>query len=222
MSGLRIYVACLAAYNSGRLHGRWIDCTPDAEEMAEEVREMLFYSPCPNVTGPCLTCEERGTVTHHNSETGDTRQVECHRCKGTGMAPRAEEWAIHDTDGFPSGTVGEFSPLSEVAQLAAIFEAAEEEGFDGDVLLEAMKDAGALDEDPSRWLGDHFCRTVEAGDESRAWADMAEELAEDTIYDLPEWVRGYIDWEAMGRDMRLNGDFQVYEGNPCTFHFFNA
>ena len=23
----RIYVACLAAYNNGRLHGRWIDAT---------------------------------------------------------------------------------------------------------------------------------------------------------------------------------------------------
>lgn len=28
----RIYAACLAAYNSGRLHGRWIDATQDPEE----------------------------------------------------------------------------------------------------------------------------------------------------------------------------------------------
>ena len=39
----RIYVACLAAYNNGRLHGRWIDATtPD--EIWGEVRAMLAAS----------------------------------------------------------------------------------------------------------------------------------------------------------------------------------
>jgi len=27
----RIYVACLAAYNAGKLHGEWIDADQDAE-----------------------------------------------------------------------------------------------------------------------------------------------------------------------------------------------
>lgn len=43
----RIYVACLAAYNSGCLHGRWIDATtPD--EIWEQVRAMLADSPVPD------------------------------------------------------------------------------------------------------------------------------------------------------------------------------
>ena len=29
----RIYVACLAAYNAGRLHGRWIDANQSAEDI---------------------------------------------------------------------------------------------------------------------------------------------------------------------------------------------
>ena len=42
----RIYVACLAAYNNGCLHGRWIDATtPD--EIMDEVRAMLAASPLP-------------------------------------------------------------------------------------------------------------------------------------------------------------------------------
>ena len=44
--GPRIYVACLAAYNNGFLHGRWIDATtPD--EIMEEVQAMLAASPIP-------------------------------------------------------------------------------------------------------------------------------------------------------------------------------
>ncbi|MEL6474549.1 MAG: antirestriction protein ArdA [Pseudomonadota bacterium] len=42
----RIYVACLAAYNSGRLHGRWIEATtPD--DIRAQVRAMLADSPEP-------------------------------------------------------------------------------------------------------------------------------------------------------------------------------
>lgn len=43
----RIYVACLAAYNSGRLHGRWIDATQGADYIRDQVAEMLAESPEP-------------------------------------------------------------------------------------------------------------------------------------------------------------------------------
>ena len=42
----RIYVACLAAYNAGHLHGRWIEATTPDEVMVE-VRAMLADSPLP-------------------------------------------------------------------------------------------------------------------------------------------------------------------------------
>ncbi|WP_339798097.1 antirestriction protein ArdA, partial [uncultured Hyphomonas sp.] len=43
----RIYVACLAAYNNGRLHGAWIDATTP-EEIRAAVRAMLAASPEPD------------------------------------------------------------------------------------------------------------------------------------------------------------------------------
>jgi antirestriction protein len=43
----RFYAACLASYNAGILHGRWIDATSDADEMALEVAAMLKESPVP-------------------------------------------------------------------------------------------------------------------------------------------------------------------------------
>jgi antirestriction protein len=44
----RIYVACLAAYNDGKLHGQWINANQDADCIYEEIREMLSKSPVPN------------------------------------------------------------------------------------------------------------------------------------------------------------------------------
>ena len=42
----RIYVACLAAYNNGCLHGRWIEATTPDDIMGQ-VRAMLAASPLP-------------------------------------------------------------------------------------------------------------------------------------------------------------------------------
>lgn len=43
----RIYVACLASYNAGRLYGAWIDATQDADDIHADVAAMLAASPTP-------------------------------------------------------------------------------------------------------------------------------------------------------------------------------
>ena len=43
----RVYFACLAAYNAGRLHGAWVDIDQDAEAIREEIAAMLKESPEP-------------------------------------------------------------------------------------------------------------------------------------------------------------------------------
>lgn len=43
----RIYVACLAAYNNGQLHGAWIDADQSADAIHDEIRAMLASSPIP-------------------------------------------------------------------------------------------------------------------------------------------------------------------------------
>lgn len=47
MTTPQIYVACLAAYNNGYLHGKWIDVT-DEETIMGEINEMLKASPEPD------------------------------------------------------------------------------------------------------------------------------------------------------------------------------
>ena len=43
----KIWVGCWAAYNAGRLHGRWINVT-DTDEIWTEVNAMLAESPAPD------------------------------------------------------------------------------------------------------------------------------------------------------------------------------
>ncbi len=43
----RIYVACLAAYNNAKLHGKWIDADQSPEAIQEEITAMLKASPEP-------------------------------------------------------------------------------------------------------------------------------------------------------------------------------
>jgi antirestriction protein len=43
----RIYVACLAAYNNGYLHGEWIDANQDTDSLNDEVKKILAKSPIP-------------------------------------------------------------------------------------------------------------------------------------------------------------------------------
>ena len=45
---MKIYIACLAAYNSGCLHGNWIDVHGDAEEMEKEAQKVIKTSPVPD------------------------------------------------------------------------------------------------------------------------------------------------------------------------------
>ena len=43
----RIYIACLASYNSGYHHGVWIDATQNVENIYKIIKSMLEKSPVP-------------------------------------------------------------------------------------------------------------------------------------------------------------------------------
>ena len=42
---ISIYVADLAAYNNGKLHGVWINATDDLDDIQEQINKMLAKSP---------------------------------------------------------------------------------------------------------------------------------------------------------------------------------
>ena len=106
---MQIYIACLASYNNGTLHGKWIDATSDVDEMQEDVNALLRSSKYPNVMVECPACG------------GVCRVGACSTCKGSGEVPSAEEFAIHDFDGIPN--IGEYCGLRAVADYVEFVEA---------------------------------------------------------------------------------------------------
>ena len=68
MPDRQIYVADLAAYNAGHLHGVWIDIDSDIDVMEEQVKEMLAKSPVPDAEEYAIhdisNCQDLGIKEH--------------------------------------------------------------------------------------------------------------------------------------------------------------
>lgn len=186
----RIYVADLASYNNGILHGAWIDATSDADEMQEKVNEILRASRFPNVM-----VEFEG------------KQV-----------PSAEEFAIHDFEGEALKGLREYCGLAAVAARVELDEIAEDElGSDGLAIVLAYWDNIGMQYMPNdiadavKQVRGAYCGSFSS------WTDWAENYCEETglLDSIPENLRYYFDFEAYGRDARCNGDIFENEG-----HFF--
>tara|TARA_R110000851_G_scaffold58590_2_gene135937 strand:- start:355 stop:921 length:567 start_codon:yes stop_codon:yes gene_type:complete len=162
----RIYVACLAAYNNGRLHGAWIDAT-EPDEVMERVRAMLAASP----------------------------------------EPDAEEWAIHDYEGFEGARLSEYASFETVCALAAF-----------------IGEHGALGAKLYREFGDDLAQAEAAFEdyagEYRSAADFAEEVTRDSGTEIPAALDYYIDWQALARDMAMNGEIMVFQTGFDEVHIF--
>ena len=182
----KVYIACLASYNSGILHGEWVDCGEGADHIKDEIGRILRGSPCPNVE-----VEYEGA-----------------------QVPSAEEWAIHDHEGFEGFNVGEHTDpdtLSEWCEIVEELDGDEKEAFrawmgnqdrDGDLLESFREDYQGMHDD---------------------LADYAASFTEDTggMQDCPAHLSNYIDWEAMGRDMELSGDIWTHDAGYHRLHVFN-
>jgi len=164
---IRIYVADLAAYNNGKLHGVWIDATLQPDEIMEQVNIMLAGSP-------------------------------------EGFA---EEYAIHDHEGYGTMSISEYEDLKSVHDKALFIE---EHGDLGIAVLE-------------HWCGDieDAKKTIEncyAG-EHESLADYAQKLTTETS-EVPSHLEYYIDYDRMGRDMEIGGDIFTIETGYKQVHVF--
>jgi antirestriction protein len=155
---IRIYVACLAAYNNGILHGCWINADQEADDIRDGIAAMLNASP---IAG-------------------------------------AEEYAIHDYEGFEGAPVSEYQGVESVVELAAFIA---EHGELGGKLVEYFGDlAEARKAIEDRYAGQY-----------RSLADFAEELTEQGT-EIPKALEYYIDWEHMARDLAINDVLTIETG----------
>ncbi|MGQ5253989.1 antirestriction protein ArdA [Xanthomonas arboricola pv. corylina] len=204
MTAPRIYVACLASYNNGVLHGRWIDLyAVDLDDVRGEIAEMLRESPYPNVVVECPVCA--GQRDFVSLTTGQS--LPCERCKGTGRVPSAEEWAVHDSEDLPAGFRDtehpDLSTLLERLEELEDLSDDEREAFESFCAVEGEEDIETFRE---RYIG-----------EFNSWAEVAEHSVEERglLQGVSDTITRYFDFESYGRDMHLGGE--AYESNG---HYF--
>jgi antirestriction protein len=164
---IRIYVACLAAYNGGRLHGRWIDANQSVEGIWDEICLMLTSSPCPD----------------------------------------AEEYAIHDYEGFEGVRIKEYSGMREVAAKAAFIAEHGRLGAELIIYYGTVEDAQEAIED--RYAGQYA-----------SLADFAQEITEQST-EIPEPLRYYIDYDRMARDMAISDVMTIETAHDEVHVFWN-
>lgn len=196
----RIYVACLASYNAGTLHGRWIDADQDADDIREEIAAMLRESPYPNVTVDCEECD------------GDSR-AGCSFCKGTGQVPSAEEYAIHDYEGFEGIKIGEHEDIDTVAELVQAIDQR------GEAFAAWWNNENRDDVDMDAFL-DAYAGTYKSEEEYAE--EFVEECYADILKSLPDFIRYHIDYEGIARDFQLGGDVWYHHGDEGVHVFRNV
>jgi antirestriction protein len=182
----RIFVSILADYNNGEQRGEWIDAT-DADTMRDEIARILRTSKYPNVTVPCPDCD-------HWRKSDDT--APCLECNDTGKVPSAEEYAIHDYDGFYdlSRTLGEYPNLDDVAHAGSMIQ---EHGEPWALWADNIGDVTLTEDD----FQDAYCG--EYDDEN----SYAESYIDDTgmLSEVAENIACYFDYDAFARDLFLDG-----------------
>lgn len=209
----RIYAACLAAYNSGRLHGAWIDLDgKDAAAVFTEINDMLARSPEPNVMR--RKCPDCGTY-QTDARPYRENDADCDECGATlpdGFKPSAEEWAIHDHEGFGDLIKSEWPDIGDLCEL-----------------VEFLLDAEPETVRAFHWLindrGESVDSAIAKAEEIRIYdgepADYAAEFCEDCYSEaleaMPEFLRHAIDWQAVGRDLVLGGDIAQSEDSEGRF-----
>ncbi len=167
MSEPRIYVADLAAYNAGHLHGVWINAGDDLDDIKDQIGEMLKKSPVKD----------------------------------------AEEYAIHDYEGFGGYEISEYEGIETAHKIAYFIEDHPELG--GELLAHFCGDI----EEANKAIEEHYCG------EYSSLADYAQNLTGDTT-DIPKHLEFYIDYECMGRDMEMSGDIFTIETSFDKVHIF--
>ena len=190
----KIYIACLASYNAGILHGAWIDIEDDVDEVWAGIAQVLRTSPEPNIMRYAMLCGECG----HTWDVGYGPGKTCPECDETEQLtvdesyPSAEEWAIHDFEGFCGFPVSEGESPDDLIRMVELIE--EHGDFIGEV---AAHYGGNLDDAENAMENYHG-----------AWekaADYAEEYHNDcgSLKNVPDSLAQCIDWDGVARGLDL-------------------
>jgi len=192
----RIYVACLAAYNDGRLHGNWIDLDGlDAEDIGKEIDKILRTSPSPNIVKQDHEC----SYGHEWSRQVGIGALVCPECDDTKIESSAkysssEEWAIHDHEGL--GDISEYESIDHIVELMELMD---KHGCD---LVDAVKECfGSHYFNDASEINDKIDESFRGSWDS--FRDFSDNHAHECIFDMTpsrdagvEQLKEYFDYES--------------------------
>lgn len=121
----------------------------------------------------------------------------------------AEEWAIHDYEGFQGAALGEYTSFETVEQYAQFIETHGELG--GKILADCAGISADAQDKLDSYIGQYD--SVE---------EYAREYIEQTLTEIPPSLEHYIDYNAMGRDMEINGQVSTLVADNFCVHIFGA
>lgn len=172
----RIYVACLAAYNAGHLHGTWIELSDhDLDSVHQRVRAMLASSP----------------------------------------EPLAEEYAIHDHEGFGPCRIGEYDSLEAVHRIATGI-SAHGRAFAAWASIWNERDLAELDRFEDMFVGSYESMQAYAEELLDAFG-----IEGDPQYWAPELIAPYVEVNMAAFSRDLESQYQVVE-DDYEVHVFWA
>ncbi len=165
MDTLQIYVACLASYNNGILHGRWISADLSVSEVHAEINEMLSDS----------------------------------------LVMVAEDWAIHDYEGFGKINLSEYEDLETVVKYAEFIKE------HGELGQELIADFGF--DKAQKMIEDEYHGAYDSE------VDFAEHIIDECYSNLlPENLACYFNYQAFACDLFISEYCSVYvDGSVHVF-----
>ena len=119
----------------------------------------------------------------------------------------AEEWAIHDHEGFEGVEIAEYAGIDKVAEIAAFIS---EHGKLGGTLIAYF---GGDIEEARQTLEDRYYGCHES------LADYMQETTEGCAA-IPVSLQYYVDWQAMARDAEMGGDLFTIQTAHDQVHVF--
>jgi antirestriction protein len=176
-STCRIYAASLSDYNDGRLHGVWIDLDSDTtvEDIEDQISAMLKASP------------------FARSEFAQRY----------GML--AEEWAIHDYEGFGGIRLHESESLDRIVAIVDGI------GRFGNAYLAWVLDTGEID--TGTFEDEYQGEYNDEFDYGYQWFESMWGFDHEPL----DRLESYVDWQAYGEALLSDQSHAFYQGRLYVF-----
>lgn len=182
---------------------------PDTPPPAAPETELAPLEARPRIYVACLAAYNNA-ILHGcwiEATTPEAIRDAVHAMLAASPVPGAEETAIHDYEGFEGASLPECASFEAVCDLADFVT---EHGALGARLYRHF--GGRLEE--ARAAFEDY-----AGQYKTA-ADFAEDLIRETGTEIPASLEYYVDWQALARDMALNGEILVFQTGFDEVHIF--